>query len=303
MSQKKVFVVIVHYKGISDTLACVQSVDANNLKNITLEIVVVDNGSPERLSTVPRTKHKITLLESSVNLGYTGGNNKGIEYALSQEATYVCLLNNDTLVDSSFLEKLIEQVEKSETMGITVPKIYFAKGREYHKDRYAKQDLGKVLWYAGGVFDWKNVTSVHKGLDKVDKGQYEDLSNIEFASGCCMLVKSELFKKVGMFDSSYFLYYEDADFSMKVRNAGYSIVFVPSSIVWHKNAGSSGSGSTLHDYYLTRNRLLFGIKYAPFKTKLFLLKQSVELLSKGSSWQKKAVRDFFLHKFGKGSYE
>ena len=301
--QKKVFVVIVHYKGISDTIACIRSVDANILKDSTLEIIVVDNGSPEKLSTLPKTRHKSTLLESFVNLGYTGGNNKGIKYALSLGATYVCLLNNDTLVDRFFLDKLIKQAEKNDLIGVSVPKIYFAKGYEYHKDRYSNGELGKILWYGGGVFDWKNVTSVHKGLDEVDKGQYDDLSKVEFASGCAMLVKSEVFKNIGMFDSSYFLYYEDADFSVRIKNAGYSIVFVPASVVWHKNAGSSGSGSKLHDYYLTRNRLLFGVKYAPLKAKFFLLKQAIELLAKGSTWQKIGVRDFFMHKLGKGSYE
>ena len=90
---------------------------------------------------------------------------------------------------------------------------------------------------------------------------------------------------------------------MRARKIG-KIVFVPNALIWHKNAGSTGgSGSALHDYFITRNRLLFGLKYAPLFVKLALFKEAVSILGKGRKWQKKGVRDFFLYRFGKGSYE
>src|SRR3989344_360711 len=108
---------------------------------------------------------------------------------------------------------------------------------------------------------------------------------------------------VGMFDDKYFLYYEDADLSMRIKKKGFKIVYVPSSIIWHKNAGSAGgSGSMLQDYYITRNRLLFGFRYAPFRSKLALFRESLSLLFRGRQWQKCGVIDFYLGKLGRGSY-
>jgi GT2 family glycosyltransferase len=187
--------------------------------------------------------------------------------------------------------------------GGVVPKIYFTKGHEYHKDRYKKDDLGKVIWYAGGTIDWDNVTSKHLGLDEVDKGQFDEEGKITFATGACFLVKKEVIEKIGLFNENYFLYYEDADLSMRIRKEGYDILYTPKAIVWHSNAASSGSGSNLHDYYLTRNKLVFGMKYAPLKMKAFLLKEAFKILSSGREWQKKGVRDYFVKKLGKGSYE
>ncbi|MEM4230386.1 MAG: glycosyltransferase, partial [Candidatus Pacearchaeota archaeon] len=174
---------------------------------------------------------------------------------------------------------------------------------EFHKKRYKKEDLGKVIWFAGGKMDWQNVIGLHIGVDEIDKGQFEKISEIDFASGACMLIKSDVFKKIGKFDERYFLYYEDSDFCQRAKKTQYKIIYNPKAILWHKNAGSTGgSGSELQDYYLTRNRLLFGMKYAPYKSKLALLKESISLLAKGRKWQKRGVKDFYFGNFGKGSF-
>ena len=151
--------------------------------------------------------------------------------------------------------------------------------------------------------DWLNVFSRHRGVDEVDKGQYDSALEIDFATGCCMCIPRSVLETVGLFDDTLYLYFEDADLSQRILRAGWKIIYQPKAVIWHVNAASGGgSGSPLHDYYLTRNRMVFGMRYASFRTKLALLKESVRLLMTGREWQKKGERDFFLGKFGKGSF-
>ena len=158
--------------------------------------------------------------------------------------------------------------------------------------------------------DWNNVIGKHHGVDEVDKSQYEKVEETEFASGCCMMVKREVFEKVGFFDERYYLYYEDSDFCQRVKalptgrqGKGHRVMYAPKAVIWHKNAASAhGSGSSLQDYYITRNRLLFGMHYAPFRSKLALVRESFSLLLNGRQWQRRGILDFYLGKFGKGNY-
>lgn len=301
---KKVFLILLNYNGWKDTRECLESVEKLETKSLKLEIVIVDNGSGDESIREIRGIGQIRVIKNSQNLGFAEGNNVGIRYALQNGADYILLLNNDTLVEKKLLVELVDFMEKDQSVGITSPKIYFAPGCEYHKNRYQKEDLGKVFWYAGGVMDWKNLLGVHRGVDEVDRGQYGILEETDFTTGCCILIRREVFQKVGLLDPQYYLYYEDSDFCQRVKAAGYKIFYNPKGIVWHKNAGSAGgSGSALQDYYTTRNRLLFGTKYAPLRTKLALVKESLKLLKNGREWQKIGVKDFYLRKFGKGSFK
>jgi GT2 family glycosyltransferase len=275
-----------------------------NSKNFKISVVVIDNASIEKFE-IRNSKFEIDvkIIRSEKNLGFSGGQNVGIKYSLDNGADYILILNNDTIVDKDLIEELLNTAEKDKAIGIAVPKIYFASGSEFHKDKYKKEDLGKVFWYAGGEMDWKNVIGFHRGVDGVDSGQYDRIEKTDFASGCCMLVKREIFEKVGLLDEKFFLYYEDSDLCEKIRRKGYSIIYSPKAILWHKNAGSAGgSGSSLQDYYITRNRMLFGFRYASFRSKLALFKESIKLLAKGRYWQRRGISDFYLRRFGKGSF-
>jgi Predicted glycosyltransferases len=148
-----------------------------------------------------------------------------------------------------------------------------------------------------------NILTSHRGVDEVDKGQYDKQRETDFTSGCAMFVRQEVFKKVGLFDKRYFLYLEDVDFCQRARRTGFKVIYTPRARLWHANAASSAVGGPLQDYYITRNRMLFGIRYAPWRTKIALFKESVKLLFAGRQWQRIGIRDFYLRKFGKGSYE
>jgi GT2 family glycosyltransferase len=301
---KKIAIVMINYNGQKDTVDCLESILKIRKDGFRIETIIVDN-YPENRIDIDEKKYKeisLKIIFNPINSGFSGGNNVGIKHALKENADYVLLLNNDTLVKSNFLEELFNFAESTPQAGLIVPKIYFAKGFEFHKDRYKSEELGKVFWYAGGNMDWANVIGHHRGVDEVDQGQYDNIETTDFASGCCVLIRSEVFKKIGFLDEDYFLYYEDSDFSERAKKAGFRIYYLPTSVIWHKNAGSTGgSGSKLQDYYITRNRLLFGNRFAPLRSKLALNREGLSLIAKGREWQKWGAKDYYLRKFGKST--
>lgn len=301
---KKVAVVTVNYNTEKDTKNLLTSLKRIEKGNFQLQIIIVDNGSRTQFRLDPgEKKENITLLRSEENMGFAGGYNIGIRTALSQGADYILIINNDTKVYSDMLKNLMKTLEGDSKIGAVIPKIYFAKGHEFHKDRYKPNELGKVIWYAGGFTDWENIGSVHRGVDEVDRGQFDKIEPVEFATGCCILFKRETLEKVGLFDERYFLYFEDADLSERIKRVGFSIYYVPTAMLIHVNAASSGGpGNKLHDYFLTRNQMLFGFTYAPLRSKIALIRQSLRLLFTGRQYQKQAIRDFYLKKFGKGTF-
>jgi len=302
---RHVVISLLNFNGKKNTLDCLESLVNIRKDNLRVSIVIVDNASKEEFDLKSRVFKNMSpvVIRNNKNLGFSGGHNVSIKYSLENEADYVLILNNDTYVDKDFLTELLKTADKDKSIGILVPKIYFAPGSEFHKDRYSKEEIGKVLWYAGGEINWENVIGCNRGVDEVDREQYDKVEETELATGCCMLIKKDVFERIGVFDDKYFLYYEDSDLSIRAKNKGFKIVYVPKSIIWHKNAGSAGgSGSVLQDYYITRNRLLFGFKYAPIRSKLALFKESLFLLFRGRPWQKRGIVDFYMSKFGRGSY-
>ena len=298
----KVFISIINFNGRKNTLDCLNSIKKLAKKDFELETVVIDNASSQEFD-LPKEYSWVKLIRSTQNLGFSGGHNKLIKYALENGADYILILNNDTEVDKDLLNELLKTFSSEKGIGIVAPKIYFYKGFEFHKNRYKEEEKGKVFWYAGGKMDWKNVIGYHRGVDEVDHGQYEKVQSTDFASGACMMISKEVFEKVGLFDERYFLYYEDNDLCLRAKKNGFKIYYAPEAILWHKNAGSvGGSGSDLQDYYITRNRMLFGMKFAPFRSKASLVRESIKLLLSGRFWQKRGILDFYIGNLGKGSY-
>lgn len=276
-------------------------------KTFSRHFYVIDNhsedGSYQQFHHSFSKKSDFTLLEASANLAYVGGNNLGINRALNDHCDYILIINNDVLVNPRFLIHLIDFCSSNESVGVVGPKIYFAPDHEFHHNRYSDNDRGKVIWSAGGSIDWKNVYCQNIGIDEVDSGQYNDNTDVDFLSGCCQLIKADVFRHIGLLDNNYFMYLEDVEFCQRAKKAGYQVSYVPDSFIWHINAGSSrAGGGALHDYFLTRNRLIFGLKYAPVRTKIALIKQSLGILLGGTMWQKKAIIDYYLHRWGRGSW-
>ena len=204
----KVSVIILNYNGLANTLDCLNSLKKCQTQGNQVDFIVIDNNSSDGSKKVLGTLDNIHLIPNPQNLGYTGGNNTGIRYALRSKPDLILILNNDTLADKNLIVNLINAARNAD---IISPKIYFAKNFEFHKDRYKKDELGRVIWYAGGKIDWSNVIGRHAGVDEVDKNQYDTRSPVDFATGACMLIKRQVFEKIGLFDEKYYLYLEDLD--------------------------------------------------------------------------------------------
>jgi len=307
MKKNKVGVVVLNWKRKNDTLECIDSLFKVDVDDILLTVVIVDNnssdGSVEAFNKIKSPKNiNLKIIENKSNLGFAGGNNVGIKYLLKNNFDYILTLNNDTYVDKKFVVNLVQCAEKHLNSGAVVSKIYFAKGFEFHKNRYKKQDLGNVIWFAGGLIDWDNIYGSNRGVDEIDKKQYDKIEETDFATGACTLYRAKALKQVGLFNEKYFLYLEDVELSIRLKQSNWNVLYCPSSKIWHKVSQSSKIGGELNDYFLTRNRLAFGIKYAKFRTKMALLKESVKFLLNGRKWQKIGVKDFYLNKFYKGSW-
>lgn len=306
-SKTKVSIIILTINSlqmVKNELNGVSKLDTNGLD---CECVVVDNNSSDGTEKeiknykLPNMKYK--FLQTGSNLGFAGGNNVGIKYALVNRSDYILILNDDMILSNNLLTKLVGFLDNNSKVGIVSPKIYFAKGHEFHKDRYLNKELGKVIWYAGGKVDWDNIYTSHVGVDKVDSGQFNKITKTELASGSCMLVRKDVFEKIGFLDEDLFLYWEDADFSVRAKRKGFGVYYFPKTSVWHKvSVSAGGSGSKSNDYFLIRNRYYFALKYAKLKTRFAVFRDTVKLVFMGRDWQKIGAKDALLGKKGAGPW-
>jgi GT2 family glycosyltransferase len=237
--------IILNWNNPADTLACLRSVAALDYAAERLQVIVVDNGSTDDSAARIRAAYSdVTLIETGANLGYAGGNNVGIRYALAHGADVIAILNNDVVIESGFLEPLLDALRSRPDVGVVTPLV-------------AEQtaDGGRV-WALGLTVNWRTaaVTRNHAG-GPMDLWHPQPPIEVDVASGAAMLVKREVFERVGLMDEDFFLYFEEVDWSLKVRQAGYRILAVPLSVVWHKVSATLGTTSPVIDYYMLRNHL------------------------------------------------
>lgn len=291
-------VVIIHYASAQNVDECLASLSQSTIAD-QLYPIIVENQPKEPLPDVDAHFTHYTVLKTQDNLGFTGANNLGMEWALAHlKSDSLILLNDDTTVDPKAFETILHTLRSRDDIAAVVPKIYFSKQHEYHSG-YEADERGRVIWYAGGIIDWKELTGFHRGVDEVDRGQLDVGAPTPFATGCCVALKTTALRKVGVFDDRFFLYFEDADLSLRLQKKHYQVWYEPAAIIWHKNAGSSSSGSDTHVYYQTRNRFLFGWKHAPLRTKLFLLKQLWQLSRSEQPTIKRAILDVIKNNYGR----
>lgn len=289
---KKIAIVTVDFNGHKDTADYLESVTKLDTKGLMVLNLVVDNGSDTSLKEIVRRYPKVTWMQTGKNLGFAGGFNRGMRYARQWGADYVLIINNDTILpDKNILHEMIGVFEENKNAGLVSPKIRFAPGYEF-LDKYKPEDKGKVLWYAGGSFDWNNIRSLHHGIDEVDRGQFDKVQKTEFISGCCVLIKREILDKVGYFEEKLFAYYEDSDWVERIKRAGYEQWYTGKTFIYHKVSQTAGIGSSWSDYLITRNRMWFGMKYASARTKFALIREAIKLLIIGRSAQREGIVDY-----------
>ena len=300
----KLAIAILNYNSQQHTIELLQSIKAAKVpQDLKIEIAVVDNNSKDtKLGSVVRGKFPDShFYQTGENLGFAAGMNYAVEKLSAFKPTHYLLLNPDLIIPQDFFINLTQSAIKDPKVGLVSPLIYFTKGYEY-EEGYSEDQLGKVIWSAGGNFDWDNILGSNAHVNEVDKGQFKKLQPTDFATGACLLIKRQVIDQIGLFDQRYFMYLEDVDFSQRAKQAGWQVVFDPSIKLSHKVSQSSGIGSSLNDYFLTRNRLLFGFKFAKLRTKFALCREAVKKLFSGTPAQKLAVKDFFTLNLGPGSY-
>ncbi len=254
-----VSIIILNYNGIVDTSECLHS-----LQNITYnnyEVIVVDNGSKDNPQDTLRKKFpKVTLLENEKNMGFGEGNNIGIRTALMKEPKYILLLNNDTVVDTNFLNKLVNKMEKNPSIAVCSPKI------KYY------QEPSKI-WYLGTHLQLGYPRLRYKG--KKDDNQLKPPNETYSAIGCAFLMRTEAIKEIGMLDESLFIMHEETDWCLRAKARGYKCSIEPESIVYHKVSSSIKMLSDMYLYYVGRNWIIVSRKN--FKTPMFFYVLLTEL--------------------------
>ena len=255
-----VWIVVLNWNGLTDTLACVHSLRA--LRYPTRRIVVVDNGSTDGSVEALRTEASdrgIDLLECDRNLGYAGGNNVGIRHALDQGADFILVLNNDTVVDSMLLDELLGAAGRYPEAGCFGPWIFYMHDPER-------------LWCTRSEWASADAAFTAPGKGRLAAELSQTPASTEYVCGAALFLRAEVASKIGLFDERFFLVYEDSDWGFRARRAGFECMTVPSARVWHKVGTSfGGEASPLRTYFSVRNKLLWAEKNLPRRDRLKLL--------------------------------
>lgn len=237
----RISVISVNYNGFAVTAAMIDSLR----RHVTtpMEIIVVDNGSERDEAAILRERYPdITVLRSAENLGFAGGNNLGIRAAAGD---CLLLLNNDTEVADDTLHHLCDTLDADPAIGAVCPKIRF-------------QEPPQAIQFAGYTpLTRITLRNALIGFGEPDSGRFDTPHDTPYAHGAAMMVRREAIERAGMMPEEYFLYYEELDWSVRIREAGYRIAYDPRATVFHKESATTGRQSPLRSYYLTRNRLLF----------------------------------------------
>lgn len=238
-----VVTVVLNWNGLHDTRECLQSLRAADYPNN--RVLVVDNGSrnDEASALEKEFGSFVELLRLPENKGFAGGANAGMKRALELGADYVLLLNNDVIVDPSFLSRMIEQAKELPRLAAACPKTYF-----YNDPRRIYSTGGKVsLWRA---------VATQVGRGQTDTGQFDRRAVRDYADGVCMLIPAAALRKVGLLDEQYFAYWEETDWCVRAREAGLRSYYIPQARIWHKAERSQAPDMRFH-YFYRRNALLF----------------------------------------------
>lgn len=252
----KIYVIILHWKNILCLTECLESLNKVTYDNI--EVIIVNNGSDDLSGINKHLKLKMQTLKSPSNVGFARGNNLGIKEALKNQADYILLLNDDTVVSHDFLSILVDAGESNPDAGMLGPKIYYF-------------DEPRKIWFAGASFDPRTCMITTPGSDRIDEGESFKPMTSDYLTGCALLIKRQTIEQIGLLDERFFLYWEDVDWGFRSRKAGFRNLVVPASRILHKASFSTGgTDSPLKAYHKTRSHLLFAQSYAS-KAKMRLL--------------------------------
>lgn len=242
---KKISVILVNYNGKKYNDKCIASILKSTMNN-QLQIVIVDNASTDDSLSLLRENwgadERVQILSLHENYGFSKANNEGIVWSIKQGIKYFLLLNNDTEIEPKAIERMYMQYQKKK--GIIVPKILYADKRD-------------TLWCAGGNFSPIIKKPVQRGLNQIDRGQFNVSGECQFANGCAMFLSEDIVNQIGFLDERFFLYYEDTEYSMRAAKNNIKIWYCAEAIVYHRvNGSTKGNERPANAYYISRNWLL-----------------------------------------------
>lgn len=241
----RIAIILLNWNAYFHSRNCIHSLSKVN--SLTFDVILVDNASTD--DSILKLKEEfphIQFIQATQNLGFTGGNNVGLKKALESNYEYVMLLNNDVFVDSNYLYHLINYFDFHSEVGAVQPLIY------NHPDRFK-------IWNGGGEF---NRISGRTDSSKSNLSNDEP-HEIDWISGCAFMIRTSVLNQVGLFNEKYFAYYEDVDLSFRIREAGYKLMLIPLSVIYHIEGGSSNTPEKHKEgylnpdvhYYNTRNHI------------------------------------------------
>lgn len=249
-----VLIVIINWNGKDDLLQCLASIKKLNYPKDNYKVLVIDNGSSDGYQApVSRIYPGVHLLENKENIGYAKAINQGIAYGSNLGLGYIWILNNDVVVEENSLKKLIKVGQQDEKIGVIAPVIY-----SYHHPEVIDNVGYKINFWTGRLKKLKCGSDIFK--------KHEDkIADVDSILGCSNLIKTSVFKKVGLFQTIYNLYFEETDFNVRARKKGFRVVVVKEAKVWHKNASTMNKFILRRAYLLLRNLFLFELLNADLK--------------------------------------
>lgn len=253
-----VCIITTAWNQVDKTMACLETISAQDYPE--LSILVIDNGSTD--DTVKQVSEKYPqarIISLPENLGPTRGYNVGFRQALADNFNLIFLVNNDTLLAPDCVGLLAREAMSSSDIGLLMPKIYYA-------------DDPRRIWSVGGWENPWNMEVERPGEDKIDNGEWEEAVDIDDAPFCAVMLTRNLFETIGLPDEDYFLYYEDRDFSRRIKEAGFRLRLVPSAHMWHAVSSSSGGSDSPNErYWMARSGILFFRKNNQMKARWFVV--------------------------------
>jgi len=255
----KLAIVLINYLQDDLTLDCIKSIKNSNYDNT--EIILINQISTKDSENKFKSEFpELTFISTERNIGFASACNLGIRKALEGKAEIICLLNNDTIVLPDTFLNLMRGFSLSGDVGIVGPKIMY----------YDKKDK---VWFGGGkLLLNKGAKTVHLDMNQLESESNNNIKEVDFITGCALMFKREVLEKVGLLDERYFAYFEEVDFCYRVKKAGYKILYIPQSRLYHKVSSTTKKYfSGLINYYKFRNRLYFLKKHLPLGRFLILL--------------------------------
>ncbi|MBC8103828.1 MAG: glycosyltransferase family 2 protein [Cytophagales bacterium] len=245
--------IIVNYKGADDTIACLSSLAAQ--EGVDLEPLVLENASGDGSAEKIRSAHPgVGLIESETNTGFAGGNNLAIRHALQGSCDYLFVVNPDTVMEPDCLRQLLACAQANPDAAVVGPAIY------WYEDR-------SVPLFTGSTLDF-DAPSMHHLTTDVRKEHNASCREVPWTTGCAMLIRADLFRRIGGFDERFFCYYEDVDWSLRAKRIGLKCLLCPKAILYHKEGNTAKKFRMTTKYYNDRNLLLLMWKHSTGRTRL-----------------------------------